>query len=1262
MPVHYDYSYMDYYRSNAIESFMDKLSTPRRSYQPENKEAEIGQAEWGLGLLLLRFVQMGEVDSDPRSESRLMELWKVFTDTNKDIDFTLDEVINNGWVRVVWDRWYIPSEFVYARKSDSVNKLFLFMRKLSESPYPDERKLRLNLLVPELNIHRQRYPATPDVEWFISKEIILKEDKLFYLNCSHPIVEYNSSLLLAKLWEEKIVGPTEGNGERLSWWRNYLDCFTRGWDCIKHLNGQSKEGFLEASTERLLMENDCIGWDEEEIKLTAEALSADSTRISIPTLIDEYWASPSNQELDKMNWLAMIDKSEAGRLMDRPRGLLEWLFSLVVSNDGGEQVYLKKLVNNRKDRPFFYKCLSKANAGQKVIPLLLLEEDTLQIGLHGLIHFKASDEGHWDERGRQLQQLKTNEAWEEGLSFFAYTVQKQETASAAATIVEILEWFYREIRKPPLHPGRSYDNRSEQLTVFLKMLSEMPHHSGENHAFLDDLLPDLLSESERRLSTSDCPLGEEIWPFILWLLEQSQNGGLGDRNHLLEAFVEKVPALYETTFSNITSYNRWIEIIEKEIESPAWKVIADIIYKKSRRLWNSLLMPVDFEQWVILTDKASFAEKQAYAGKVRTHIRLLSYFVIHLTNKESVADVERNLKSLLIHFQRIAPLQGGIDVFDTLYENNIFIGQRGAKVPLFKRVSEVINQFGDQIRETTISELLTITTDIHRLSLLHNIMSREQDKIAIMAAINKITVEASIENIAMFPDAQRMVTEMLNTGSKEIAEKAREITNHFRELAHKRHLLDWMEWEFRESLRIGYILGDTEAVLNAVIPEELKKKDSVIRGYNFYRGIVLLDSDNVQEIQEAIVIFRQLRKNDPKNNSYGINLLVASTRLLEKKIELAGKNSDEIRQTVEELDRLFHEVKSELDDNDNGHGMGILVENYLFMFILTADWIAFWHEYNQLDEELKLQLLIGRYAVKVYMEQKSWEQASSLLQKLIERHGSSNDLEQLQQGIASKKAEIAYQAPSPWNHSIDWKSVGAARVTLKGLPVFDQAKAYMNDENAKVRDVLVEEVLQACNHMKSMAPTLLKYTNNGNSDKAEQGQEDHYNDILSILLNQSLKALGWSSSTQTRGGYTDNPQSHTGGIGERDIIVKDSDSQELTIIEALRLKNLDRESIRTHFRKTFRYDPTDANFYFLITWGFNDNPAELWEKYKNAIREWKEGDFSIRKEGALFELFPYLNREWPLSLYTKHQASDGRDIHVIHLYVDVKMESKRNLK
>ena len=116
------------------------------------------------------------------------------------------------------------------------------------------------------------------------------------------------------------------------------------------------------------------------------------------------------------------------------------------------------------------------------------------------------------------------------------------------------------------------------------------------------------------------------------------------------------------------------------------------------------------------------------------------------------------------------------------------------------------------------------------------------------------------------------------------------------------------------------------------------------------------------------------------------------------------------------------------------------------------------------------------------------------------------------------------------------------------------------------------------------------------------------------------------------------------------------------LIEALRLKNLDRESIRTHFRKTFRYDPTDANFYFLITWGFNDNPAELWEKYKNAIREWKEGDFSIRKEGALFELFPYLNREWPLSLYTKHQASDGRDIHVIHLYVDVKMESKRNLK
>ena len=59
----------------------------------------------------------------------------------------------------------------------------------------------------------------------------------------------------------------------------------------------------------------------------------------------------------------------------------------------------------------------------------------------------------------------------------------------------------------------------------------------------------------------------------------------------------------------------------------------------------------------------------------------------------------------------------------------------------------------------------------------------------------------------------------------------------------------------------------------------------------------------------------------------------------------------------------------------------------------------------------------------------------------------------------------------------------------------------------------------------TICPTLLKYT----IDKPKQAEEDHYNDLLALFLNQSLRKIGWSAATQTRGGFTGR---QTNGAGE----------------------------------------------------------------------------------------------------------------------------------
>jgi hypothetical protein len=57
------------------------------------------------------------------------------------------------------------------------------MQSLSQVPYPDERKLRLNSVSTELDLHREHYPKVPNLDWFLSEEIIFENENNLFLNC-----------------------------------------------------------------------------------------------------------------------------------------------------------------------------------------------------------------------------------------------------------------------------------------------------------------------------------------------------------------------------------------------------------------------------------------------------------------------------------------------------------------------------------------------------------------------------------------------------------------------------------------------------------------------------------------------------------------------------------------------------------------------------------------------------------------------------------------------------------------------------------------------------------------------------------------------------------------------------------------------------------------------------------------------------------------------------------------------------------------------
>lgn len=1265
MTVHFDYAYFRHFKNKAVESYSKQLIPKKSTYRLENKEADIAQSEWGLHLLLLRLLQVGTLTPDPRREEILVETWEVFVRANSGVDFSLEDLLNNGWVRIIWDKWYIPRNFIHFKRTQSKNLVFLFLQQLSNISYSDEREVILPFSIKEeLDFHRVKYPNLPDFEWFLSKKVIIKDEKQLKLNLSNELIIHFASFILGKLWEEKIAGPKEPF-ERLTWWKNYYECVNGGYDFFEDVNISGRKEFLDAAAKRLLIEEDCVGWEAESLKIAVEGLIRFPEKPSI--VPGEFYPPSSNQsqEIDKLDWLSAISHTEAGIVSDGPRDLLRMLFSFVAEYDESVgKIILRKIIKHRKTRPFIYKLISEGNGYNQILPYLLLEEDTAVLGLYNLIHYEAkAEEGYWNERMRKRQNDLTKRDFEEGLSFFAYMLHQQSVEKAADLILESVQWLYRQLRKPILHNKNIQVKRKEQLESLLEMIVSMPRHSNDNNLFIDDILPELLSKLDGLLSNSKCPLKEELWPFLLWLMEKRYRGELQDSNDLLGIFSEKVVQFYIESFKNQDSYHRWIEVIEKEIESKGWLFIGEEVFKRKPFLWSSFLNPADFFSMVssVSSEKRYGIEQRAVVGQIRTHIRLLAFLTIESKAQQKklsmVNDIDTKVHHLSSLFQIDNPTAGKFDVFDTYFEYNPLIGQIGAELPLFELVASAINGFSDEMRERVLKELIKLPLNTRRISVLYSRMKRKRDKELVLTSIEYDMAIKNLDSMLWLTEVQNMVKELLNTGSEEFANIANDVMDYYKEHLTQKQQLDWIEWEFGERLRAHFILGNDEEILKTVISEELRGKEAVRRTYDFFRGLVGLRSDDAQMVRQSVGIFQSLTKIDPSNFSYRVNDFAANVRLLENRLKEESIAIEEIKEFKKKLNQLFVQFESDFSAENNQNQLEVLIENRLFMLILLKDWVIFWQTYYHLSADLQLQYKIGTYAVQIYMEHKEWEKADQLLQKLIQRHGNTEWWIKLENEVKIQQTDLLVEAPTVINSLNSWESIGHAFLLVKGMNMFDQAKAYCNNEAATFKDVLVNEVFHACYYMKQFAPTLLKYT----IDKPKQAEEDHYNDLLALFLNQSLRKIGWSAATQTRGGFTGRQTNGAGGIGERDIIIQNADNREITIIEALRLQSARKKEILQHFQKIFAYDSVDSDFYFMISWGFNDNPMNLWEKYREIVKSWSSGEYSVVDSGEIKALLPLCSDTSLLSFYTKHQSDDGREIFVIHLYVDVKMNSKQEL-
>lgn len=1237
----FDYSYFDHYKNQAVEKFSEKLLIKKQAYIPPSDEADHAQSSFGLDLLILRFLQKGTLLKDSRSFERLNQEWVAFQSQHTGVSFALGDLIQNGWIRIVLGEWYIPQQFRFSgeRIEPKSAHLYLFIEHLSSIQYAESRKVILQRCEDEIKYHRSFYKNVPSMDWFFEQELIVNEEEGFVLNMSHPYLHSYASFLAARLWEQTAVAGPEELDKRFMWWIKIYEMLHGGFDFFSYMNPTSQSYFLDACLNRLIKEKDCIDWKAESRKLVVEQ-TLDYHDIELLSDLPEQkdrW-----NELRKLEWLASIDKTETGRYLDRPRALLDLLFSWIVEHEQGEPHRLLRLIELRYERPYFYKLLVRH---ETIIPVLLFQEDTLPIGIYALAHYEPTVDIYWNEQTKLQQQKTARALWKEGLSFFAYTFHRLPNKKATAIVLEIAKWFYRDLRKPNLFSREGHIKRKRLLTSWLDMLLTMPIHYHRNGLWLSSIIPQLLSLIEARLTDSENPVQDESWPLLMWLFNVKTKRPDIDPQNTLNAFTKKMVNFYIKSIQYTAPYNSWIEVVEKEIESEGWVLIAEQVSKRDPILWQYFLYPTQFQSEfgeTTLYDE----ERKVLTGRIRTHIRLHSYLFVQLQKKKGSIPMTDELSKMLTSYVSVfleeQPKKGSIDIFHSHFEFNPLTGTLGADVPLFQRVAEAVNYFSDDQREQALQQILQKKLEPHRLSILLQTFSREKDKKSIREKLQNISIQEVSDSVAWLTEVQQTVTELLNTGETAQARIALEIINKFQKVARGRRLRDWNQWEFRERLRANLIMENYEMIFQTKLPTA-DKDEFFERILKFFQALSYLEKEH-PEPERAIVLLEEMHRQEPYNWSYSVNLLVASIRLFEEKWSL-DEGDDTLQQKITSL---FEQLDSQAEGPEK---LKIYAENRLYFYILKEEINVFWAYYNQLPDFVQKAIPIGVNAVQVLIKEERWEQAEFLLQSLYEWHGELEVLESLKESITEKSREMSavFHPPSIFEALNHWQEIGTALQLFKTLSPNDQIRALLKRETASWKEFILNETFQACSLVEKYSPSL-------RTKELKQGEEDRYTDLLAMFLNQRIGLMDWKAETQSRGGWTKKPtDQQRGGIGERDLIIESAQQDELVLGEAFRLQDANKGVIMDHFQKVFGYDTTRCNFYIVLVWGYHDEPLKLWEKYKAIIKEWDTGDFCVQRSGAIKEVCPMIKKKWiPFSFYTTHQTNYGEEAQAIHIYVDVK--------
>ena len=745
--------------------------------------------------------------------------WALSATTNEP---SLEELIDAGWLTVVWGRIYVPYDLV--RAAEAATPALSALCSLFKGRFDETCRATA------------RQSGHPDFD--ITNRINNGELKPEQVGCQAP------EWVAARLWDRTLSDDESGPTALRVW-------FDR-WEKLDHPSIVPQvvwdEGalakFREAVFSVLESDRGICGWEEAREDLIKKyALmnneDADTIATRVPAVPDSL--------VDRVTWA--FDVTDHTRMREHEE--VAWLVSLLLSDaetsDSGTAPHpvVKRLIELAKKRAdLFFIIMFQVSAKTLILPDLVLDPATTAVACRLVAEWQQST-GAWDRDLIDRDNRTTKSiAFADTVSVLGHFLERGDTDPRE--VASLMAWFHQ---KMPYSAVDDMEIHQSLLAILKDKLSEQPR------AILVAMVDILLSSSDTEIETSKFSAAVDIVVC----------GGLSDEVApvpFVDAYVNIVGSTTPTRRRVILSSTGAAVLVKIALRAPP---------SSSRRFFYPIDTVGTLEG---LSEEQRFSLVFDLGWSIRTHIRTLSGALLDPSStalEEITCALAASIRmGALAHREK-----GRIAAFSPYYEDHGSEGYRG--LPIAVDIGSAIGKLSGTHRDRILDSVLETDEPmlLGQLLLCSSYTTRDQ----IRRRIEALTPDEAGE-VYSLTDTQARIETLLSAGLAEAAERFIEVERQLNTLG---TVTGRLVARLRVRLRLHLLRHEWDEIASTKIPDGLTRAEqrSADEAVRFYKGLAIL-RDPHGDREAAKEIFSHLHRERPDVFAYFVNLFAVGVCILQE--------------------------------------------------------------------------------------------------------------------------------------------------------------------------------------------------------------------------------------------------------------------------------------------------------------------------------------------------------------------------------------------